>query len=166
MPNVKRVGVLVVPSQSKHFAELQLIEKAAGAGVVVTTAVVEGGDLDAVIASLAEKRVEAVLTVHAALLMGARRRIVDIAGKHGIPVIGHRSEIAEAGALLSYSSILLEQIRTAAQIADKILKGAKPADTPIERPTKFELVINLKTAKAFGITVPQSVLLQADRVIE
>lgn len=91
---------------------------------------------------------------------------MDLAAKQRIPVIAHRSEVADDGALLSYSSILLEQICATARIADKILKGAKPADIPVERPTRFELVVNLKTASALGITVPQSVLVQADRVIE
>ena len=166
MPNIKRVGVLVTPFGLKHFPEQQLIEKAAGGSVEVTAALVKEGDLDAAFALLAERRVEAVLTTHLALFLRERRRVLDLAGKHGIPVIAHRSEVAEAGALLSYSSILLEQIRAAAQIADKILKGAKPADIPVERPTKFELVVNLKTARTLGVTVPQSVLLQADRVVE
>ena len=166
MPNIKLVGVLVTPYGLKHFPEQQLIEKAAGTGVVVVAALVESGDLDAAFASLAEKRVEAVLTTHIGFFLRERRRVLDLARKQRIPVVAHRSEIADDGALMSYSSILLEQIRASAQMADKILRGAKPADTPIERPTKFELVVNLKAARALGVTVPQSVLVQADRVIE
>lgn len=88
------------------------------------------------------------------------------AARHRIPVIGFRSEFADDGALMSYSSNLLDQVRRSAHLADKVLRGTRPAVIPIERPTKFELVINRKTATALGISIPQSVLLQASRVIE
>ena len=88
------------------------------------------------------------------------------ATKQRIPVIAHRDAMAVDGALMSYSSILREQIRRAAHLVDKVLKGTKPADIPVEQPTRFELVINMKTAKALGITIPPSILLQAERVIE
>jgi putative ABC transport system substrate-binding protein len=155
-----------VPNTPSARNEPQLIGQAAGTGVEVMAAYVKDGDLGAAFASLAQRQVEAVLMTHTPILMRQRKRVLELASKLRIPVIGHRGEIADDGGLLSYSSILHEQIRRAAQIADRILKGAKPADIPVERPVKFELVINLKTARALGITVPQSVLLQADRVIE
>ena len=155
-----------MPNTPSAMNEPQLIGQAAGTGVEVMAAYVKDGELGTAFASLAQGQVEAVLMTHTPIFVRQRKRVLELASKLRIPVIGHRSEVAEAGALLSYSSILLEQIRTAARIADKILKGAKPADIPIEQPTKFELVINLKSANALGITVPQSVLVQADRVIE
>jgi putative ABC transport system substrate-binding protein len=83
-----------------------------------------------------------------------------------IPVIGPRLEFASDGALMAYSSSLGDQYRRAAQLADKVLRGTKPAEIPVEQPTRFELVLNMKTAKALGITIPQSIMLQATRVIE
>jgi ABC-type uncharacterized transport system substrate-binding protein len=167
LPKIRRVGLLIGLTNAR---EVQLVEQAAGPGVKVLPAVVRAangpGEIDAAFAFLKENRAEAVITAQVAILVNERNRIVDLASKQRIPVVGHRSEHAEAGALMSYNSNLREQRRRAAQIVDKVLKGAKPADIPVEQPTKFELVVNLKTAKALGITLPQSLLLQADRVIE
>lgn len=126
----------------------------------------EAGELDAAFALLAESRVEALLATHFAIFLRERKRILDFGAGRRIPVIGFRSEFADDRALMSYGSNQAEQIRRAAQLADKVLKGTKPADIPVEQPTKFELVVNMKTAKALGITIPQSILLQATRVIE
>ena len=95
-----------------------------------------------------------------------RRRIVKLALAHHWPVVTGDSETAEEGALLSYGADPVAQYRRAAYYVDRILKGAKPGDLPIEQPTKFELVINMKTAKALGIKIPDSILVQATRVIE
>jgi len=95
-----------------------------------------------------------------------RRRIADLAVMHRLPMIVAAKEYAEAGGLISYGTDYPDLFRHAATYVDKILKGAKPADLPIEQPTKFELVINLKTAKALGLTIPPSLLQQADQVIE
>ena len=94
------------------------------------------------------------------------RQIADLAAKRRLPSIYGQREYAEAGGLMVYSSNPFDLERRAATFVDKILKGAKPADLPIEQPSKFELVINLKTAKALALTIPQSLLLRADRVIE
>jgi len=168
LPKVTRVGVLIQPLRPTGFKELKLIEQASRAlAVTVTPAPVkQPGELDAAFASLSKGRVEAVLTTHTQLFLTERKRILDLAARERIPVIAHRSEMADDGALLSYSSILDDQIRRAAYLVDKILKGSKPADTPMERPTKFELAVNMKTAKALGITIPQSILVRADKVIE
>ena len=95
-----------------------------------------------------------------------RRRIAELAAKNRLPGTYTMSEFVDAGGLMSYSPNIADNFRRAAGYVDKILKGAKPADLPVEQPTKFELVINLRTAKAIGLTIPPSVLHRADRVIE
>ena len=94
-----------------------------------------------------------------------RKTIIDLAAKNQLPAIYQWKESAEAGGLMSYGSTLVELFRRTTTILDKILKGAKPADLPVEQPTKFELIVNLKTAKALGLTMPQSVLIRADELI-
>jgi putative tryptophan/tyrosine transport system substrate-binding protein len=95
-----------------------------------------------------------------------RKRIVEFAGKHKLPAIYSNAEYVEDGGLMSYATNSLDLHRRAATYVDKILKGAKPADLPVEQPTKFELVINLQTAKTLGLTIPPTLLSRADEVIE
>jgi putative ABC transport system substrate-binding protein len=115
---------------------------------------------------MAKERVEALLVVSEAMLNAHRVRLADLATINKLPSMHGFREDAEAGALMSYGASLEAVFRHAAVSVDKILKGAKPADLPIEQPAKFELVINLKTAKAIGVTIPPSLLLRADQVIE
>ena len=100
------------------------------------------------------------------LFLHNRARIMDFAAKHRLPGVYAYRELVEAGGLMSFGPSYAGMHRRAAYFVDKILKGAKPADLPVEQPTKFELVINLKTAKALGLTIPQSLLLRADEVIQ
>ena len=100
------------------------------------------------------------------LLLSLRRQIADLAAKLRLPIIYANREFVEAGGLLSYGPDRRQLFRRAAELVDKILKGTKPADIPVEQPTKFELVINLKTAKTLGLTVPPTLLARADEVIE
>jgi putative ABC transport system substrate-binding protein len=111
-------------------------------------------------------RADAVIFGENTTFIAGRRRIADLAVKHRLPRMVPAKEYAEAGALLSYGTDCLDLFRCAATYVDKILKGAKPADLPIEQPTKFELVINVKTAKALGLKIPQSLLGRADEIIE
>ena len=169
LPKIARVGVLVNPVQPDSRREQKLIEQAAATlGVTAIPVMVkEAKELDAAFAPLAKSRAEALLTTHTYLfVINQRKNILALAAKQPLPVIGPRGEFAEEGALMSYGSILSEQVRRAAQLADKILKGTKPADIPAEQPTKFELVVNLKTAKALGLTVSKELLFRADKVIE
>ena len=120
-------------------------------------------EIEPALSRLAKEGAQGLIVTVGPMLRNERRRIVKLALAQRWPVVAGPGEWAEAGALLSYSADALANYRRAAYYVDKILKGAKPGDLPIEQPTKFELVINLKTAKALGITIPQSLMLQADR---
>ena len=93
-------------------------------------------------------------------------RLTTLAMKHRLPTMGGNNTIPDSGGLMGYGANRLDQVRRAAVLVDKILKGAKPADLPVEQPTKFELIVNMKTAKALGIKIPQTILVRADKVIE
>jgi putative ABC transport system substrate-binding protein len=123
-------------------------------------------DLDGVFARMAKERIGGLLVGADGMLAAQRTRLAELALKHRIPAIYSFREHADAGGLMVYSADWNALRRRAAVFVDKILKGAKPADLPVEQPTKFELVINLKTAKALGLTIPPSLLLRADQIIE
>lgn len=166
LPRISRVGVLLTPSRLSTL-EHKSIEQAAGANVKVVPAILkEARELDAALALLGESRVEAVLTTQISVFNREHLRILDFAFARGIPLIGNWAEMADSGALMAYGSVLAERIERSAHIMDRILRGTKPADIPVEQPTKFELIVNLKTAKKLGLKIPEKVLLRADRVIE
>ena len=122
-------------------------------------------DFEVAFSRLRDRRVSAVLVVGSPVSYRERERIAQLAINHGLPMVGGPSG-AEGGNLISFGFNLNELFRRAAAYVDKILKGAKPADLPVEQPTKFELVINLKTARALGLTIPKDLLLRADEVIQ
>jgi putative ABC transport system substrate-binding protein len=111
-------------------------------------------------------RAGALTVLPSNVFISERRRLVDLAAKNRLPAVYPWREFANAGGLMSYGANLADNIRRSANYVDKILKGATPGDLPVEQPTKFELVINLKTAKALGLTIPPSLLARADQVIE
>ena len=123
-------------------------------------------DIETAFQAASKERADAVLVLSTAILFSQRRQVADLAVKSRLSAIYNRPEYVEDGGLVSYGPSMTDLFRRAATYVDKILKGAKPADLPVEQPTKFELVINLKTAKALGLTIPQSVLGRADQVIE
>ena len=123
-------------------------------------------ELEDAFAKIARERVDAVVVLPDPLFFTARNDVVLMATKHGIPTFFHAKEFVEIGGLMSYGTNLESQFRRSSVYVDKILKGAKPADLPVEQAAKFELVINLKTAKALGLTIPRLLLLRADQIIE
>jgi putative ABC transport system substrate-binding protein len=123
-------------------------------------------DFEGVFEAAVKQRVSALITIRDAVTASHLKRIADLAIKRRLPSMNEDSPYVEAGGLMSYSANDAEQFRRAAVYIDKILKGAKPADLPVEQPTKFEMVINLKTAKQIGVTIPPNVLVRADRVIK
>ena len=123
-------------------------------------------DFDGALARAKRDKVGAILATPDPVTFLHRRRLVEAALKHQLPGIYWTREFVDDGGLMSYSANFVELLRRAAVYADKILKGAKPADLPVEQPAKFELVINTKTAKALGLTIPPSLMLRADHVLE
>jgi putative ABC transport system substrate-binding protein len=123
-------------------------------------------EFDSAFAAMTRERAGALYVVGDPMLSQHRRRLAGLAAKSRLPAVYELKDHAEAGGLMAYGPSILDMYRRAATYVDKILKGAKPADLPVEQPTKFELVINLKTAKALGLTIPPSLLRRADEVIE
>jgi putative ABC transport system substrate-binding protein len=161
-PGISRIGVLSNPDHiDPEYAETQATAR--DLGIQVQSLEVRApAEFDNALAAAAAGRVQAIVVVSSRLMTMARPQIVDFAGKHRIVLVSGWGPWAQAGALLSYGPDLDVIVRHAATYVDKILKGAKPADLPVEQPTKFELVVNLKTAKALGLTIPPSVLARAD----
>ena len=126
----------------------------------------DSGQLDSVFVAMSKERARALVVMPDAVFQDQRRRIVDLAAKSRLPAMYPWREAVEAGGLMAYGASGRDILRRAAAYVDKILKGAKPADLPVEEPTKFEFVINLKTAKTLGLTIPPSLPARADEVIQ
>lgn len=167
LPGVKRIGFLVDANNPlARFDQQALAPIASSLGLsIIVAEAANPGDFDAAVGSLVARRVDAIL-VTSVLATKLRTRLVELANQKRIPVVAAVARITDAGALFSYGASTPDYLRRPALLVDKILKGAKPADLPVEQPILFELVVNLKAAKALGITVPRSILLRADRVIE
>jgi putative ABC transport system substrate-binding protein len=168
LPNASRVAVLFHPTYDGGV-QLKASEAAARSlGVRLQALKVERpDDFGSAFTAVQKNRAEALIISSSPLFYTQRARLVEFVAKHRIPTIYHQSEfVVGSGGLMSYGPDFHDLFRRSATYVDKILKGAKPADLPVQQPTKFELVINLKTAKALGITIPQTLLLRADRVIE
>jgi putative ABC transport system substrate-binding protein len=169
VPRTSRVGILWDADASAPKISFEEYQAAAGVLKLQLQSLEVRGpepDLDRAFRSTVNGRAGALITIGNNLLNRHRKQIADYAIKHRLPSMYESTMWAEAGGLISYSSSDAESYRRAAWIVDKILKGTKPADIPVEQPTKFELVMNLKTAKQIGIEIPQSVLFRADRVIK
>jgi putative ABC transport system substrate-binding protein len=165
MPKMSRVGVLHSAATTVGLREYE----AAGQTLEVRVQVVEirnRNDLESAFASMARERIDALLVPADPFLFTERQRIAELAREHRLAGMYSTREYAEAGGLMSYSARLSEQFRRAAIYVDKILRGASAGTLPVEAPSHYELVINLKTAKALGLTIPQSLLQRADQVIE
>jgi putative tryptophan/tyrosine transport system substrate-binding protein len=168
LPRVSRVAVVwnaVNPYSRLVFKETE--RAATSLDIQLQSIEVRGPDHFAIaFDALARERPDALISVDDPLIFGRRKQVMDLAASHQLPAIHGLREFVHAGGLMSYGTSLDELTRRAAGYVDKILRGAKPADLPVQQPTKFELVINLKAAKALGITLPPSLLARADEVIE
>jgi putative ABC transport system substrate-binding protein len=168
VPTADTIAFLVNPINPNAEADTKNAQSAAhaiGRTLFVLNATSER-DLETAFAKLAKQRAHALLVNVDPLFISHRGQIILLAARHAIPTIYDRREFVAAGGLMSYGSSLTDVYRQAGIYTGRILKGTKPADLPILQPTKFEMVINLKTAKALGVTIPQSILLRADQVIE
>jgi putative ABC transport system substrate-binding protein len=168
LPGISRVAALWHAGNPGAAITLKGIEGAsAQMGLqLVRVSVQTGNDFLGAFETAARGRAEAVVVVDDALITKYRVEILRLALKHSLPVISLYKPFVEAGGLIAYGASTLQMYRRPADYVDKILKGANPGDLPVEQPTKFDLVINLKTAKALGLTIPPSLLARADQVIE
>ena len=167
VPKLRRVGFVADPRIPSYALAIQAVRRSI-ARYPIEARFAEVGqpqDIESAIALLAREGVQALVIMPSASSL-EQQRILKLAGEHRWPVVAGLPELAEAGALLTYGADRSALFRRAAYYVDRILKGTKPGDLPIEQPTKFELIVNLKTAKAIGLTIPKELLLRADKVIE
>ena len=164
-PNVSRVGV-IGDVDSTNFKDYEPAARTLGIRLQSIDVQNDTPDFEMAFQNAVKQRVNALVAISGAFTLSYRKQIAEMAIKYRLPTIHGRSEETEAGGLMSYSATDSESFRRAAYYVDRILKGAKPADLPVEQPTKFEFVINLKTARSLGIEVPASLLASADEVIE
>jgi putative ABC transport system substrate-binding protein len=168
LPRLERIGVLLQAGNPYNRAIRGQFEDACRSLGLAPLIVEIGaaGEIGGTIEQLVRQRAQALVLDSNGFVWDHRFEIVDAATKHGLPTMADDSDkVREAGALIAYSYFQLEEARVRAENIDRILRGARPADLPVRQPTRFELVINLRTARALGITVPQSLLVRADEVI-
>jgi len=168
VPRVSRVALLWSPDSPWHPVTVKGLQaRSESLGLQLQVLEVRSPDaFDSAFRAMTTERAQAVLVLADPMTFFHRRRLADLAIKSRLPMMGGLRDYAEVGSLMSYWANMTDVYRRAAYYVDRILKGTKPADLPVEQPTRFELVINLKTAKAIGITIPQSILLRADEVIQ
>jgi len=167
-PKASRVTVLYNPADRSNVLVLKELQESSRAlGLTLQPLAVRGpGEFEGAFAAMMRERVHALFGAAGVLTTEHRRLLVGLAAKTRIPAMWGERQFVEAGGLMSYAGNFYDEVRRSATYVNKILKGAKPADLPVEQPTKFELVINLKTAKALGLTIPPSLLSRADEVIQ
>jgi putative ABC transport system substrate-binding protein len=168
IPQARVIALLVNPNNANTEREMRNMQEAARAKRVRLDILKAGteGEIDAVFASLVQRQAGALVVSADVFFNGQRDQLVALASRHDIPAIYGFREFAASGGLISYGTSIATVYRQVGIYAGRILKGAKPADLPVQQPTTFELVINLKTAKTLGLTVPQTLLARADEVIE
>lgn len=167
-PRAARLAVLFNPQDhgmAIRVAEAQAAARALGLSVLLLE-IKTPKEFEHAFSTMTKEHPDAILTVVDGLTMAHRKRIIDFAAENRLPAIYETKEFTETGGLMSYGPDLSENYRRAAMFVDKILKGTKPTDLPVEQPSTFEFVVNLKTARALGIAVPQALLLRADKIIE
>lgn len=165
LPKLSRIGALVNPANVGNQVQWELLQAAAKNAAIelVRSDARTPGEIEL---GLARQGPQALIVLGDALFVQQRRQIAELVTKHRLPVIALSSEHAEAGSLMSYGPDLRDTFRRSAIYADRILRGAKPGELPIEQPAKFEMVINLRTARTLGLTIPQEMRFRADRVID
>jgi putative ABC transport system substrate-binding protein len=168
LPAMRRVALLSNANAAGHRLQAQeMIPAAVKLGLVPQSLTVQNAnDIGAALHTAVAANVQAIITMDDPLIESQRDRIVDFALRQRLPVMGERRVMTEAGGVISYGPNVIDMWKRAAVFVDKILNGAKPGDLPVEQPTKFELVINLKSARAIGLTVPAAMIVAADEVIE
>jgi len=167
-PKIRRVAVLYNsfdPNKAEEVRQMHDVARTLEFSLLPIE-VSEAGAIEGALANAVRAQADALLVLNDPLLFQTRRSIVDLAAQHRLPATYAFGEYVEAGGLMSYGTMQNDLFRRAASHVNKVLKGARPADLPVEQATHFELVINLKTARALGITIPQMLLLRADRVVE
>jgi putative ABC transport system substrate-binding protein len=166
LPQLSRVAVLANPaSNPRSLREAEIAARALKVQLQILE-VAAPTEFDGALSTATKKSAEALLVLGDPMFFGERARIVELATKNRLPMMGIQVEFAEAGGLLTFGVDQRDSFRRAATYVDRILKGANPAELPVEQPTKFTLAINLKTARALGLTIPQAVLARADQIIE
>ena len=165
LSRVAVLGTSTLPGYAQVFKETELTAGTLGVKLQFLD-VLDPKDIETAFRAASKGRADAVLTLTSAILLSQRALLADLAVKSRLPAIYHQSQYVEAGGLMSYGASITDMDHRSATYVDKILKGAKPADLPVEQPKKFEFIINLKAAKQIGLTIPPNVLARADRVIK